>query len=134
MSALGGGAGNGVAPNPRDPPEGRLPVDLAGFASSLVGVGVGGMASRWPKPCTQDPHPVQAMPGLSPARLLFDPLHRVFGARSFSATSLGEVGWLRPAAKACFFFEKAEPQVGLPSSIWDRIQASKPDRPGVKAG
>lgn len=77
---------------------------------------------------------MQAMPRLSPARLLFHPLYRVFGARSLSATSLGEVGWLRPAAKAYFFFEKVEPQVGLLSSVWDRIQASKSDRPGVKAG
>ena len=36
-------------------------------------------------------------------------------------------------AKAYFFFEEAELQVGPPSSFWDRAQASKSDRPGVKA-
>lgn len=50
MSAPGGGVGMAWCLTPGTHPEGRLPVDLAGFASSLVGVGVGRMASQWPKP------------------------------------------------------------------------------------
>lgn len=134
MSVLGGGAGNGMAPNPRDPPRGQTASGPCWLCLQPGRGGVWGMASQWPKPCTQDPHPVQATPRLPPAPLLFSPLDPVFGARLFSATSLGEMGWLRTAAKAYFFFAKAEPQVGLLSSVWDRIQASKSDRPGVKAG
>lgn len=95
-------------PSPGTHPEGRQPVDLAGFASCWVGVcvcvcGGGGMAPQWPKPCTQDCHLVQAMLCLFPALFLFYPLHWVSFSRPFSATSLGEMGSQRIVAKAYFF-------------------------------
>lgn len=91
------------------------------------------MAPQWPTLYTQDPHPVQVMPRLSPVFLPFYPFHWVSCSGPFSATRLMEEGSLRIMAKTYSFLQKAKPQTGPLSSFRDRAQASKSDRPGVKA-
>lgn len=77
---------------------------LLGLPPALGGGPQGGWwCHKWPQLCTPEDYLMRSLPYLSPALLLFHPLHWVSCSGLFSGARLGKEGFMRIVAKAYFF-------------------------------
>lgn len=133
MSALGRGAGRAWCQAPGPTQKAGSQWTLLALPPAGKGWGVVGTVLQWPKACTQNRHPVQAVPYLSPALLLFYSLHWVSYSRPFSATSLGKEGSLRIVAKA-YFFRRQSFRWGPYQALGTELRPLSQPGPGSELG